>query len=251
MSLHSSWSPDAAQVLARACEYAGGATAWNDAQTIRLHPVENGLTGLVPRLKGLGRTFVMPEYFDVMPHQRCARFVGYPAPNSVGIFENGAVRIEGPAGVSSRSELHRRSFRGLSKYRRWSALDALYFFGYALTHYHALPFTLREATLKSSYRERGRGRTLDVLEVELPEDVPSHCRQQRFYFSEAGQLVRNDYHAEILGFWARGAHYWRESTRVNGLTVCLERYVLARVGRLTLPLVALHARFARAELIPG
>jgi hypothetical protein len=33
----------------------------------------------------------------------------------------------------------------VAKYRRWSPIDALYFFGYALWHYHVLPFALAEA----------------------------------------------------------------------------------------------------------
>ena len=33
------------------------------------------------------------------------------------------------------SRAHRRTFRGLSKQRRWSPLDALYFFGYALARF--------------------------------------------------------------------------------------------------------------------
>src|SRR5687768_17528827 len=137
----SSWTPGAVEVFTRACEHYGGLDTWRALRRVRLVPER--LSGLLPFVKGNGRTFGLPSSFEIEPHERRARFVGYPDAEHVGVFENGAVRLERRDGTTlASSPDHRRTFRGLGKNRRWAPLDALYFFGYALTHYHALPFTL-------------------------------------------------------------------------------------------------------------
>jgi hypothetical protein len=115
---------------------------WHRVTAVTL-PFRNG-SGLLLRLKGYGQTFPAPSEFEVHPHNGVAIFHRYPDDHHRGRFEAGNVTIEpvdgGDAVVASRD--HRRTFDGLAKYRRWSPLDALYFFGYALCHYHVLPFTL-------------------------------------------------------------------------------------------------------------
>jgi hypothetical protein len=244
----SSWTPPAAEVLERACDHYGGVQAWRALRRIRLIPAE--LSGLLPWLKGMGNTFRLPSAFEIDPHERRTRFLGYPDADHVGLFENGAVRIERRDGgdVVAESRDHRQSFRALAKHRRWAPLDALYFFGYALAHYHALPFTLREARLLRARTAGSRNKPVDILDVELPADLPTHCRRQTFYFDRSGRLTRHDYHAEIVGFLARGAHFWKRETICNGLPICMERHVVARLGATPSPLTALRATFTSAEL---
>jgi hypothetical protein len=208
------------------------------------------LSGLLPWVKGGGRTFTLPSAFEILPHERSARFLGYPDADHVGVFEDGAVwleRCESNA-IVVKSENHRRSFAGLAAYRRWAPLDALYFFGYALTHYHSLPFSLFEARFIRTRESGSRSERLDILDVEFPADLPTHCRRQSFYFDSSGRLTRHDYHAEIVGFWASAAHFWRRQAPFNGLPVALERHVVARLGSTPLPLTALHATFADVEV---
>lgn len=245
----SGWTSQASDTLARACEYYGGRAAWHALRTIRLIPGQ--LSGLVPWLKGAGKTFPLPSVFEITPHARVARFVGYPDPERVGIFENGTVRIErvGDGAVVARSEAHRRTFDWRARMRRWEPLDALYFFGYALTHYHSLPFTLSEGRLIRVRTSGTLANRITVLDVELPSGLPTHCRRQQFYFDSLGQIVRHDYYAEIIGVWARGAHYWKRQARFSGFPISLERHVLARFGSIPLPITALHATFADAEVI--
>jgi len=243
----SNWTPLATDVLTRACDHYGGMRTWQALRTIRLIP--GRLSGLLPWSKGVGHTFPLPSAFEIAPHQRRTRFLNYPDKDHTGIFENGSVRIEGPDGgkVLMAEEHHRQSFRGLAGYRRWSPVDALYFFGYALSHYHALPFTLFEARLLRM-KAASRSSPLDVLELELPADLHTHCRRQTFYFDESGRITRHDYHAEIVGVWARGAHLWKRQTRFNGFPVALERHVLTRLGTIPCPPTALHATFVTAEV---
>src|SRR6187551_1788634 len=209
----SSWTTQATEVVSQACEYYGGLDRWRALALIRLFP--RRLSGLVPWLKGAGVSFPLPSTFEVIPRRRCTRFVDFPAPGQVGIFENGDVRIERVAdgALLASSDAHRQTFRGLSGLRRWAPLDGLYFFGYALSHYHSLPFTLLDGRLLGARTAFVAGQRVTVLSVELPADLDTHCRRQTFYFDAQGKLLRHDYHAEIVGILARGAHYWNCQTR--------------------------------------
>lgn len=243
-----SWTPHGSGVLTRACDHYGGMKTWQALRCVRLFP--GRLSGLVPSIKGFGTTFSLPSAFEIEPHARRTRFVGFPDRDHVGVFDNGAVHIERRDGadVQLMSSTHRQSFTGKAKLRRWGPLDALYFFGYSLAHYHSLPFTLLQARLLRTRVTRSQTGALDVLDVELPADLPTHCRRQSFYFDQAGQLTRHDYHAEILGVWARGAHFWKLQERVAGLPIAMERQVVLRLGTTTWPLNALHATFMDAEV---
>jgi hypothetical protein len=247
----SSWTARSLGVLERACDHYGGFETWAALSEVRLFP--GRLSGLVPWLKGSGQTFPVPSAFEIRPHERWARFQSYPDPEHVGIFDNGAVRIErcDTNETLLRADDQRASFRGLAKSRRWTAIDALYFFGYALTHYHSLPFSLLDARLVRASEIGSRGDPLTVLDVELPADLPTHCRRQSFYFDKSGRLARHDYHAEVLGFWARGAHFWRRQASFNGFPISLDRQVLARLGSFACPILALRATFVDAEVELG
>ena len=179
--------------------------------------------------------------FETFPHERTTIFHGYPDADHRGRFAGGDVRVEraDDGRVVAESANHRRTFAGLRKYRRWSALDALYFFGYAVWHYHTLPFTLREAEVVRALPARGSTTGVDVV---FPADVHTHCRRQQFYFDATGRIVRHDYVAEIIGSWARGAHFWEDYGAVNGLLVARRRRIVARAGRLatTIPVLCIQ-----------
>jgi hypothetical protein len=223
--------PDAAAFLARAVERHGGRERW---ARLRVTLSPTSLTGLVPWLKGVGRTFTLPSRADIEPARARAVFHDYPGAGATAVFEAGRVALGGAPLAE-----HRASFRGARKWRRWSPLDALYFFGYALTHYHAVPFTLGDAQL------RGWDARRRVLTVEFPPSVHTHCAVQSFHFDDSGLIVRHDYVAEIVGGWARGAHFWRDPVTVEGFPIATHRRVLARLGATPLPLVALDARLPR------
>ena len=248
---HSSWTGQSLGVLERACDHYGGFETWHALRTIRLFP--DRLSGAVPWLKGNGRTFPIPSMFEIRPHERWARFLKYPNSEQVGVFDNGAVRLEHCETHETvlQADDHRRSFRGWAMNRRWSPIDALYFFGYALTHYHSLPFSLFDARLIRARELGSRSERLSVLEVELPADLPTHCRRQSFYFDQAGRLTRHDYQSEIIGFWARGAHFWKRQVSFSGFPISLDRHVLGGWGGRVWPLTALHATFVGAEVELG
>jgi hypothetical protein len=195
------------------------------------------LSGLLPWLKGFGHSFGLPSRAEIEPSRARAVFFDYPDRGSTGVFEAGRVAI----GAASPAE-HRSTFRGVRKWRRWSPLDALYFFGYALTHYHALPFTLLDAELRAWNPVRR------ALTVAFPPRVHTHSAVQTVHFDANGRIRRHDYVAEIVGGWARGAHVWRDYVTVDGFPIATHRRVYARIGSVALPVLALDARFDHPTL---
>lgn len=229
------WTDAARAVVERACATHGGESRW---RRLELRLEMRALTGMLPRMKGVGHTFPMPGRVTIIPAAGRAVFEDYPTVGTRAHFDRGAVWLEDPAGRRhSGSGNHRATFAGWAKWRRWRPLDALYFFGYAATHYHALPFTLDEARLIRHRSHRGG----DSITVELPPDLHTHSRRQTFHFDGDGLLRRHDYVAEIIGWWARGAHFWRDYTTVGGIPVARTRHVTARLGGWPVPVTALHA----------
>lgn len=235
------WTPAARAVLERACARHGGWERWRALDTVTLTFAV--LRGGIPWLKGVGRSFPMPTRVVIAPHARRTVMERYPDDAHDGVFANGTVALRRRADgtlVPVPGDA-RAAARG---HWRWTPADALYFFGYALAHYHALPFTLGAARLLAARVVDGH----DVLAVELPADLPTHCRRQRFWLDGSGLLVRHDYHAEVVGRWARGAHLWRRHREVAGIPIAMERHVVPAFGDRTVPVAALHAELGDAAV---
>jgi hypothetical protein len=247
----SRWTGEARALLERAIERHGGWAAWERAGGVMLTPTS--LTGLVPRWKGVGRTFPLPPRIEVWARRGVVIFHDYPVVGRRGVFAQGQVQLLEGATILEAHAQPRASFAGLRKNRTWSPLDALYFFGYSLAHYHSLPFSLVLGRPLRVARALSAGRPLSGVEVELPASLHTHCRRQTFFFDDDGLLRRHDYVAEIVGSWARGAHRWEDFVDVAGMPVARRRHVMARLGRIELPAVALHAEFKDAVLVtaPG
>ena len=234
------WPSDAIALVEGAIAAHGGLRQWQAITSIRL-PFQNG-SGSLLHLKGYGHTFPAPREFEIRPHERATILHNYPDERHRGYFVDGSVRIER---VDSRavvvdSKEHRRTFAGRAKYRRWSMLDALYFFGYALWHYHVLPFTLTDAHLLRILKRHGEPEGIDIV---FPPQVETHCRRQQVYFAADGRIVRHDYVAEVIGAWARGAHFWEDYERSGGILIARRRRVVGRLGRHLTPLSVLRVQF--------
>ena len=239
----SPWEGEARDLLEAAVRRHGGWDAWQEHQGVTLRPTS--LTGLLPVIKGVGRTFPVPPRIDVRPHQRAATFFDYPRPGWRGDYTDGKLAITDDRGSAVVSIADPRpAFRGLRKLRRWTPADALYFFGYALTHYHSLPFTLAEGRPLALRRTSHEGRSLTGIEVELPAALHTHCRRQTFYFEPDGLLRRHDYVADIVGWWARGAHLWSDFVIAGGIEIAQRRRVVGRLGRRATPFAVLRAELA-------
>jgi hypothetical protein len=232
------WSAEASALLERAVARHGGWTRWRTIEEIGGRVAKLG--GAIPAVKGLGRSFPPPGIAVVRPHAWTTRFVDYPEPGVDGIFAGGDVRLvssgAGAGAILAESRRHRATFRGARKWRRWSPLDAIYFFGYALATYWSLPFVLERTTLV-----RADARSLTV---DFPDELESHGRRQRFFFADDGLLVRHDYRAEILSSWATGTHLSDGYVDAGGLPLASRRRVVLRLGGVPLPVPILHAELA-------
>ena len=242
--IYDGWPSAGRDLVEKAIAAHGGLGSWRGLHAIRFPFV--AASGLLLWLKGYGRTFGAPREYEVRPHERTTIFHGYPDDAHIGRFVDGTVSIErvGESAPSNERANHRDTFRGIAKYRRWDHLDALYFFGYALWHYHVVPFTLGEARFLKLVRSKGRS----GVAVELPSDVHTHCRRQRFFFDESGRITRHDYVAEIIGSWARGAHLWEDYQNVGGIPVACRRRVSARLWRQPTPLTVLKVSLGAPSL---
>ena len=218
-----------------------GGERWSRIEAIEL-PIL-ALSGFLPWLKGYPGSFGLPRIVRIDPVRVRAVFVDYPRPGEHGVFDQGRVALGDAEPVE-----HRASFSGAGRRRRWSPLDALYFFGYALTHYHSLPWSLRDAEVLAVGPTKQSGAS-HALTVKFPRTVHTHSEVQTIHFAKDGLIVRHDYVAEVISPLAHGAHLWLDYVDVQGFQITTHRRVLTRIGSRQLPLVALDARLGTPEII--
>jgi hypothetical protein len=199
---------------------AGGAERWERIGELTAHVRSGGLLLATRARRGALRDYEL----RVSAHEPRAVFEAYPAPGRRGVFEPGEVRIEDDAGrVLARRADPRAAFKGsLRRQFRWDDLDLAYFAGYAMWNYLTTPFLLARPGFE--VREEGGRR----LVVRFPPDVPTHSREQVFHFDAEARLVRHDYHAEVIGPYARAAHLCAEHRDFDGLVVPTRRRVVPR-----------------------
>ncbi len=216
-------------LLARAIERHGGQELWQRVRGIDF--VVRSLGGPLPRAKGLHRILELPQRVRVEPQSGRVIWPEWPRSGLRGVYQGGRVAIVSQSTLAGSepfpAESHRLTFAGLRKWRRWKQLDALYFFGYALAHYLALPFSLASAELIFARRLADGG---GELWFRFPPGWHTHGRTEGFRFDRSGLLVRHDYRAEIIGQVACGAHRSLDYLEVEGLLVAQRRRVSAKIG---------------------
>jgi hypothetical protein len=89
------------------------------------------------------------------------------------------------------------------------------------------------------------------IDVLLPPDVHTHSARQRFIFGDDGRIVRHDYVADVIGWWARGAHYWEDYTRCRGLLIACRRRVVARIAHMPTPATVLCIQLGEPTIEEG
>ncbi len=219
----------------------GGLARWRLLAGVELRCTK--LVGLVPWMKGVGSYAPTPARVTVEPARRRVVFHDYPGPGSRVVFDRGAVwRGDADAPAPASGGDHRGRFVGVQRLRRWTPEDVGYFFGYALSHYLGLPFSLARLSPARCSLTRRAGRALPMVATAryAPRDH-THGRVERFYFDRDGLLRRHDYVAEIIGRAAAGAHFSDDYARVDGWPIARRRVVRARLGPVCSPLVVLDA----------
>jgi len=220
-------------ILSRVIDAYGGLALWRKLKCVVLQI--DSLGGPLPVAKGLGRTFFQPSIVTVDPSHWRVEFHDFPRTGERAIFSNGTLQFVNPAGtLTMNRSRYRETFRRLRKYRRWSHADAAYFFGYALATYLSVPFILPEYAI--NVREWKDGVR---VAAHFPEALDTHSADQVFWFDREGLLVRHDYRAEVVGWWAAGAHFTSGYCTIAGLPVATRRHVYARLFRAVTPIPVL------------
>lgn len=245
---YAGWPDEAVDLVERSIRVHGGWEEWKRLEVISVETAR--LRGLVPAIKGLGRTFGLPRRFELRPHRQVVIFERFPGEDTTGIYERGVVSLVDAKTTETLigSVNHRKTFVGRAKRRRWTPLDAIYFFGFALLHDHSIPFTLGEAGFVGMRRVRSRGEELDAIELDFPAERETHCRRQTVHFGRDCLVRRHDYVAEVVGSWAGVCQYWNDYEMVAGFKFPMKRRVVARLSGTPLPLTVLDAEFRSIEV---
>jgi hypothetical protein len=214
-------------LLAEAIAAHGGAERWAAVEEIELHA---GSGGFMPTTKGKRRA--LADYrARISTHGPRTVVTPYPGSGRRGVFEPERVWIETDEGeMVAERERPRDAFGGPRRALWWDHLDFLYFAGYALWGYANAPFVFTQPGFE--VREIEPWREGDErwrrLAVTFPADIPAHSREQVFHFDAEGRLRRNDYTAEVVGSWAKAAHYCAEHREFGGLLFPTRRRVYPR-----------------------
>ncbi|BBX58519.1 hypothetical protein NJB1907f44_21030 [Mycobacterium marinum] len=205
----------------------GGLTRWRNAATIHAR-VRTG--GLLLRTRVPGNRLADYRITVTVARQRVV-LDPFPRAGQRGVFERPQVRIESDDGqvLSSRTNARAAFFGrpGLRRNIRWDPLDSVYFAGYAMWNYLTTPYLLtREGVEVSEVQpwQQG-GQTWRRLRVSFPATIDTHSPRQTYYFDGDGQLRRHDYVPEVIGHWARAAHYCAEPIEADGLVFPTRRWV--------------------------
>lgn len=212
-------------LIGKIVESHGGAVLWKSLHAIE---AEISVSGFLFRAKHRpSLTHVHVRVLTESPH---FTFFDFPAPGQRAEFLGAdEVRIIGAGGeIISRRTEPRKAFRGMRRQVCWDALDFIYFGGYATWNYLVTPFLF----LRNGFQiTEIKGPPVippdwTVLRVTFPEGLPTHCRNQVFYFDDQMLLRRLDYTAEVVGRWAHAAHFCEAYHDFGGLKAPTRRRVL-------------------------
>jgi hypothetical protein len=121
------------------------------------------------------------------------------------------------------------SFVGLTRQSPWDDFHVAYFAGEANWNYFVSPFLFARPDFAVEELEPRHedGQTWRPLVVTYPGTIVTHCRQQTYYFDDAGLLRRLDYAVDILG-GDSVVHYPSDYREFDGIMVPTRRRVYVR-----------------------
>ena len=214
-------------LLEEVIEAHGGLDRWRAARTIRARARSGGLLlrTRVPgnRFAGYRLTVEVAEPRTVLDP--------FPTEEQRAVFDRGEARIEDERGkvLAVRSD-PRPAFLGRSGLRRnlrWDPRDSAYFAGYGIWNYLTTPLLLTRDGVRVAEGEPWLedGEQWQRLEVDFPVGLDTHSAHQTFYFDSRRLLRRHDYVADVVGRWARAAHYCDQYAKAGGLLFPTRRRV--------------------------
>jgi hypothetical protein len=214
-------------LLDKAIEAYGGLNRWKTIEEIVAH-IRCGGAALPLRLKFGAFKSYEARISTTEPRITFSPFAGK---RNRGVFLGDRVRIESETGqILAKRANAKTAFSSFRHNLYWDNLDALYFGGYAIWNYFSAPFLLLREGFEIREIEpwKESGQTWRRLHVSFPPNIPTHSREQVFYFNSDGLIMRLDYTAEVFGGWAKAAHYCSDHKNFSGLIVPTHRRVLPR-----------------------
>jgi len=214
-------------LLREAIEAHGGLERWLSVQEFVIRAKTGGIALPLRFQPGAFR------YYEAHISTTEPRTTIFPHPGGEyrGVFESTTVQVLDPnMSVVQERKNARRFFTGFRRKFYWDDLDVMYFGGYALWNYLNLPFILASPGVIVNETDPWKGdkKTLRRLHAVFPEDMPTHCREQTFYFDSDNLLVRHDYTAEVFGQWAKASHYSWKHRNFDGIVIPTRRKVYPR-----------------------
>lgn len=201
---------------------------WERWRQLRRLAARISVGGGMWHVKGWPDVFAAAEV-SIDPHRPRTEFSPFPKPGQRGLYEPGRTAIVTDRGeVLEQRESPRLAFEGHTLATRWDAQHLIYFSGYAMWTYLTTPFLFGlpgfQAEEIAPWDEDGE--TWRRLKVAFPPDIPSHSRDQVFYFDASGLLRRQDYSVDIMG-GTSSANYASEPQAFDGLVFPTKRRVHA------------------------
>jgi len=148
------------------------------------------------------------------------------------------VRVEDAGGAVAGERGGAVAARTLPWPRRWDAIDALAFSGYALWHYTAFPALLRRPDVQVATlgEHRVDGERLHGLRLTCPPELPAHSPEQTLWVTSDGAMRRVDYTARMISPLARAANRCLAETETRGVRIPSVRRVTPQLpGRRAAP----------------
>jgi hypothetical protein len=198
---------------------AGGLDRFNKIQSIE---AVADLSGSFWAKKGYPNRTLCTGYVDTKQPRIVLHNIGahLDEPHLRWIWTPKYLSVERPDGavVLSRKDPFKH-FEGHVIDTPWDDLDLLYFRGYALWNYIMTPFyfTWPGFSTRELEPHKENGQTWRVLKVTYPEDLPTHCQVQKFYYDERFILRRLDYTVDVITDSGHVAHYVYDDRKVDGI----------------------------------
>ena len=216
---------DMRKIVEQIIDAHGGASRWQELASVEAVISVEGFLFRAKRRPTL-------NHIRVRASTREPHFVFYDYPvlgQNSEFLGNEEVRITAAGNQVLANRLNpRTAFKGFRRQLYWDELDFTYFGGYATWNYLVTPFLfLSDIFLFEKLETSSADSEYPLcLKVNFPQDLPTHCKTQIFYFDGDYLLRRLDYTAEVVSRWARAAHICDNYQDFDGLKIPTRRRVL-------------------------
>jgi len=216
-------------LLAEVMDAHGGFALWKRANHVRAVMSTGGLLFRMRTTASFSRTELI-----VHVHTPKVEMRDFPKKGHTGHFETNRVWITNEGGEVVDDRMNPRVFfSDMTRQLHWDSLDIVYFSGYAVWNYLTMPHLLCADGVSVSEEDSWEeiGEQWRRLNAVFPADVPTHCREQVFYYDENGWLRRHDYRADVIGSYATAAHYCDDHVQRGSIVYPTRRRVVPRGPR--------------------